>query len=182
MDQGTFSENLKWLLSKTLKIWGFEVHQTGSRIDFLLWWCAFVDGNHAVLRASDGSGPRDAYQHHISILFDRPCSKSSRNCAFNWLILQCWLSSALQHQSECYNDVVYMWQLCTQSHSVVLNLWRRQLHLPPHDAMNWLLLSCRRWTWKLVPSWPGTWLAAAHMMVSGRPSVQRKRVKSQRGG
>ena len=184
MDQGTFSENLKWLLSKTLKIWGFEVHRTGSRIDFLLWRCAFVDGNHAVLSANDGSGPRDAYQHHNIV-------RQTMFQVIKELYIQVTnpsvliISSAVQHQSKCYNDAVYMWQLCTQSHSVVLNLWKRQLHLPPHDAMNWLLLSstfCRRWTWKLVPSWPGSWSAVAHMMVSGRPSVQRKRVKSQRGG
>ena len=80
------------------------------------------------------------------------------------------ISSAVQNQSECYNDcdMVCMWQLCPKTHSVVLNLWRRQLLLPPHDAMNWLLLSrsstsWRRLTWKLVPSWPGSWSAVVHI-------------------
>ena len=149
MNQGTFNENMKWSMPKRLKIWGFEVHQTGSHIDLLLWWCAFVDGNHAVLGANRfGSGPRDAYQHHnivpqtmfhvIKELYIQVTNPST-------LII----SSAVQNQSERYNDVVYMWQLCPKTHSVVLNLWRRQLLLPPHDAMYWLLLSstsCRRWT------------------------------------
>ena len=177
MDQGTFSEDLKWLLPKALKIWGFEVHRTLSRIDLLFWswWCAVVDGNHAVLSAKNGSGPCDAYQYHNNV-------PQTMFQVIKELYIQVTNPSALiisragQNQSEC-DDVVYMWQLCPQTHSVLLNLWRRQLLLPPNDATNWLWLystSCRRWTWKLVHSWPASWSAVMHILKSGRPSVQRK--------
>ena len=186
-DKGTFSENLRWLLRKTLKIWGFKVHGRGSHIDLHLWWYAFMDGNYAVLNVNNGSGPGNAYQHHNAKLFHRPSSKWSiaSNSTFKWLILQRWISKRSSEPKCMLQRRGLLWQLCPQTHSVVLNLWRGQLLLPPHDAMYWLLLSstsCRRWTWKLVPSWPGPWSAVVHIMVSGRLPVQRKRVKRERGG
>ena len=79
-----------------------------------------------------------------------------------------------------------MWQLCPQTHSVVLNLWRRSCFC--HHMMK--CIGCcylghpagdEPGNWCLHGQGPD-WSAVVHIMVSGRLPVQWKRVKSLRGG
>ena len=80
-----------------------------------------MDGNHAVLSANNGSGPGDAYHRHNIV-------PQAMFQVIKELYIQVTdppaliLSSAVQNQNEYYKDLVYMWQLCPQTHSVVLNL------------------------------------------------------------
>ena len=120
-------------MPKTLKIWGFEVHRTGNSIDLLRRWCAFVYGNHAVHSASDGSGLGDAYQHHNIVpqaLFQVMKELHIQVTDPSVLVI----SSAIQDQMSATKT----WSRCGSSapktYSVVLNLSRRQLILPSHDA------------------------------------------------
>ena len=180
------SENLKWLLPKHWRYRALKFTETGSRIDLLLWWCAFVDGNHAVSQHQQWKWPSWG-------LSTPPCCSTDHVSSDQEIYIQVTnpsaliISSAVQNQSECYNDcdMVCMWQLCPKTHSVVLNLWRRQLLLPPHDAMNWLLLSTVQHILEEINLETGAFMARilisrrAHPMVSKRPSVQRKMVKSQ---
>ena len=132
----------------------------------------FVDGNHAILRLSTGTVEVAPVMFTSAITsFHKPSSKWSRNSKFDCLRLSPSFSAAYKEcnfRTEADATRTTTWCTCGNSapkpHSVVLDVWRWQLHLPSHyGTMIGRLLPAQ-----YAGDEPGNW--CPHGRCPGQPS------------